>query len=230
MAQPVMAAPRLIVFDCDGVLVDSEPASARLLAELAASYGRKLDAAALDAFRGRRWSDLQPDFAAVCGQHFGADWPALMQQRLLAQMARDGLPTMPGARETLLAIRALGLPYRVASNSSLSEMAEKFRLCALSDLTDGLCHSSGTSGRGKPAPDVYLEAAAASGIAPAHAIAIEDSVPGARAALSAGMRCLGYAPNRAHAAELAALGAEPVAGLAEALAVIRAALQGALVS
>ena len=215
---------RLVIFDCDGVLVDSEGVSARVLRDTAAENGVEFSDTAAHEFMGRRWSDLQADFEILCGTKFGAGWPLVMQEKLLAMMRRDGLPLCPGAREAIEVVRNLGLPYRIASNSSRAEMAGKFALSGLLPLVDGRYHSSGDGGRGKPAPDVYLAAAAAENIAPKNCLAIEDSVPGVTAAIAAGMRCLGYAHGE-DAAKLASLGARPIASLFEIPAILRAALQ-----
>lgn len=185
---------RLVIFDCDGVLVDSEPASRAAIAAEAEALGCTITPAESHGFTGLRWSDLKPVFEARAGRALPADWPDRMQARLIAVL--DGhLRPVPGAREAILDVRRAGLPYRVASNSSHEEMAVKFALAGLAYLVSGLACSARDVGVGKPAPDLFLHAAALAGVAPRDCLVIEDSRPGAVAARAAGMRCLGYAPD-----------------------------------
>ena len=118
----------------------------------------------------------------------------------------------------LRATAALGVPYRVASNSSRAEMAAKFAATGLAPLVAGRLHSFedvlAAGGRGKPAPDLYLAAAAAEAVPPAACLVIEDSVPGVQAAVAAGMICLGFAPH----GDAAPLRAAGVAGVLRSLA------------
>jgi HAD superfamily hydrolase (TIGR01509 family) len=203
----------LVIFDCDGVLVDSEPASRVVVFQQAAALGWALTAAEADGFVGLRWSDLQPVFQRHSAAPLPADWPDRMQARLLATL--DGhLRAMPGAAEALRAVTAMGLPFRVASNSSHEEMAAKFRLVGLSDLVAGRVHSARDVGVGKPAPDLFLAAAGAARVRPDRCLVVEDSVPGVTAARAAGMACLGYAPE-GDGSVLAALGARIIRSLDE---------------
>jgi beta-phosphoglucomutase-like phosphatase (HAD superfamily) len=203
---------RLVIFDCDGVLVDSEPASARVLLREAARIGWTLSDEIAHGFIGLRWSDLQPAFETAAGTALGPDWPLLMQERVIAEM--DGNVTeIPGAAAALRTTAALGLPYRIASNSSHEEMAAKFAATGLTGLAAGRTHSARDVGVGKPAPDLFLAAAAAEGIPPAACLVVEDSRPGVLAARAAGMACILYAPHGDRLG-LAALGAHPVSSLA----------------
>ena len=215
--------PRLVIFDCDGVLVDSEPASRVVVFEEAARLGWALTDEEAHGFVGLRWSDLQILFQRHTDEDLGPGWPDHMQARLLA--ALDGhLRAVPGAERLLRSVRAMGLPYRVASNSSHEEMAVKFRLAGLNGLVEGLVHSARDVGRGKPAPDLFLAAAAAGGASPAECLVVEDSRPGVMAAVAAGMRCIGYAPE-GDGFGLGALGAVVVADLGEVEGMLMAALR-----
>ena len=102
---------------------------------------------------------------------------------------------MPGAEDALRAVAAMGLPYRVASNSSHEEMAEKFSRTGLSALVAGRVHSARDVARGKPEPDLFLAAATAEGVQPARCLVVEDSAPGLAAAHEAGMRAVCFAPD-----------------------------------
>ena len=184
----------LVIFDCDGVLIDSEPVSRQLLAEEAQRLGWTLTEAGAHRFTGLTWSALQPVFEAETGRILPAGWPAMLQERLIGRMSA-GVSAMPGARAVLEATASLGLPYRIASNSSHQEMAEKFGSNGLIGLVAGRVHSARDVPRGKPAPDLFLAAARAEGIAPSDCVVVEDSAPGMAAAHAADMRVVAFAPD-----------------------------------
>ncbi len=188
---------RLVIFDCDGVLIDSEPASRRLLAEEATALGWPMQPDEARRFTGMTWSALRPAYEAATGLVLAEDWPAVLQARLIAMMAA-GVPAVPGARTLLETTQAMGLAYRVASNSSHEEMAAKFAHTGLTGLVAGRLHSARDVAHGKPAPDLFLAAAAAEGVRPADCLVIEDSVPGIAAAQAAGMRVVAFAPEGLH--------------------------------
>ena len=187
---------RLVIFDCDGVLIDSEPLSRRVVAAEAARLGWAIPEATLHGFTGQTWSALQPAFEEAIGHKLPAMWPQRLQERLVA-LLETGVAAMPGARDLLQATAALGLRYRVASNSSHEEMAAKFGGTGLLPLVAGRMHSARDVARGKPAPDLFLAAAAAAGVSPAQCLVVEDSAPGVAAATAAGMRVVRYAPDGA---------------------------------
>jgi len=213
---------RLVIFDCDGVLIDSEPLSRRILAAEAASLGWALSDEAAHACTGMSWSALVPVFEQALGRKMDPDWPAKVQARCVAAMASDGVDTVPGAADALDVVRRLGLKLRVASNSSHEEMAVKFARTGLMPRLEGLLHSARDVPRAKPAPDLFLAAAAAEGVPPGACLVIEDSRPGITAAHAAGMACVAYAPGGL-SPDLAAL-ARPIASLAELPPILRAAM------
>ena len=184
----------LVIFDCDGVLIDSEPVSRRLLAEEARTLGWDMTEAYAHRFTGLTWSAIQPIYEAETGHALPPAWPVTLQERLIARMAA-GVPAMEGAGAVLQATAALGIPYRVASNSSHAEMVEKFSRTGLSPLVAGRVHSARDVARGKPAPDLFLAAAHAEGVPPGACLVVEDSVPGMAAAHAAGMRVVALAPD-----------------------------------
>ena len=185
---------RLVIFDCDGVLIDSEPVSQKLVHEEAASLGWAMTEADMHGLTGQTWSALKPVFEAKIGHALPANWPKMLQDRLIEVM-RAGVSAIPGARATLDATTSLGLPYRIASNSSHEEMDQKFGFTGLQKLVEGRTHSARDVPRGKPAPDLFLAAAAAEGVAPNECLVVEDSLPGVTAARAAGMRVIAYAPH-----------------------------------
>lgn len=186
------AALRLVIFDCDGVLIDSEPVSRCVVAEEAMSLGWAVSDAELQGFTGLTWSALKPVFEAAIGRELPAEWPKMLQDRLIDRM-RGGVELIEGAKQVLCETAALGLPYRIASNSSHQEMAQKFTFTGLLPLVEGRIHSARDVRHGKPAPDLFLAAAKAEGVDPAQCLVVEDSAPGIAAAHAAGMRVVAYA-------------------------------------
>jgi HAD superfamily hydrolase (TIGR01509 family) len=205
---------RLAIFDCDGVIVDSEPVSNRILAQELTSHGWPMATEeATRLFQGATLRDIQPSIEARLGRALPPTWRDDLAARLVAVLAVEATP-IPGAVETLRALTAMGIPWRVASNSSHAEMRAKFGRLGIADLVAGRVHSHTEVARAKPAPDLFLTAAAAEGVAPAECIVVEDSAPGVQAARAAGMDCLAYAPHSdGHA--LRALGAVPFRSMAD---------------
>ena len=214
---------RLVIFDCDGVLVDSEGPSNRVVAEAISELGWPMTTAQSCAlFIGRRLSDIPPVVEARLGRAVPPGWVGALRDRMIAVLASE-VEAMPGAHDALRAVAALGLPYRIASNSSHEEMAVKFGRVAMVELVEGRLHSARDVGRGKPAPDLFLAAALAAGAPPAACLVVEDSVPGAQAARAAGMSCVGLAPHGDDPA-LRAAGAVLIRSLAELPAILRGAM------
>lgn len=203
----------LVIFDCDGVLVDSEGPSNRAVAEEITALGWPMTEAESTAlFVGVRLSDIPPVVEARLGRPVPEGWVEVLRQRLIDSFAT--LETLPGAHDALRAVGGLGLPFRVASNSSHEEMEVKFQRTGLDALVGGRRHSAKDVARGKPAPDVFLHAAAAEGVAPEFCLVVEDSLPGIAAARAAGMRVVGLDATGDGAA-LRAAGAYPIGALRE---------------
>ena len=183
----------------DGVLIDSEPLSDRVVAEELTALGWPLTPAESGRlFLGMSFYDMCPMIEARLDQPLAADWISSLVTKLSAVLANE-VEAMPGARDVLEAMSALGLAWRIASNSSHPGDGRQFVRTGLQDVVAGRLHSSedviARGGRGKPAPDLFLAAAAAAGIEPRSCLVIEDSVHGVHAAVAAGMQCLGYSPN-----------------------------------
>jgi HAD superfamily hydrolase (TIGR01509 family) len=216
----------LVIFDCDGVLVDSEPVSNRVLAEDLTARGWPMTTPeATQRFLGTTLRDIQPVIEARLGAALPDDWQDDLTDRIVAALAAEAI-AIPGAVAALRAVTALGVPWRVASNSSHAEMRAKFQRLGIANLVAGRVHSHTDVAAGKPAPDLFLAAAAAEGVAPECCVVVEDSVPGVRGAMAAGMDCLAYAPH-ADAAALRALGAAVFRNMAELPGLIAAALRRA---
>lgn len=208
--------PTLIIFDCDGVLIDSEALCDRVVAAALADRGWDLlPADCHRLFLGLTFPDIQIAAEAHLGCRLGPDWVPSLVSRVTETMAQEVDP-IQGAREALLGVTALGLPYRIASNSSHAEMAAKFARTGLTPLVEGRTHSAydliARGKRGKPAPDLFLEAAAAGGVDPAACLVIEDSLAGVTAAVAAGMTCWAYSPA-GDGAQLRAAGGLPFASM-----------------
>jgi HAD superfamily hydrolase (TIGR01509 family) len=194
----LFGAVTMVIFDCDGVLIDSEPISQRLLAAEAAALGWEMSGAEIHAVTGLTWSALKPWFEARLGRGLPEDWARTMQTRLIPMLAREAT-AVPYAREVLEEARRLGVPYRVASNSSHEEMEQKFTATGLMPLVRGRLHSARDVAQGKPAPDLFLAAAAAEGVPAEECLVVEDSAPGVAGAIAAGMRVIAYMPPGAPA-------------------------------
>jgi HAD superfamily hydrolase (TIGR01509 family) len=215
---------RLVIFDCDGVLVDSEPVTNRVVAAELTRIGWPMTSAECQTrFLGFNLAAMVPLIEAELGHPLPAQWALGLEARLVSVLAEE-VELVSGAAAALAQTTQLGLPWRIASNSSHAELQAKFGRNHLAELVAGRLHSHHDVAHGKPAPDLFLAAAAIEGVAPASCVVIEDSVPGVRAAMAAGMTCLGYCPGRDGAA-LAAEGAAPFHSLHDLPALLRAALE-----
>lgn len=216
LLQARSAPVTLVIFDCDGVLIDSEPVANRVVAEELTSLGWPITTAECDAlFLGMSYHDMAIDLSKRLGKPLPNGWLDRLLARVIALMETD-VTTVPGARESLAEITALGTPWCVASNSSQQEMAAKFNCTGLTGVMQGRLYSGHDmvlrGGQAKPAPDLFLHAARNVGITREQCLVVEDSATGIRAARAAGMDCLGLA-RHGEAASHAALGAAPFASM-----------------
>jgi HAD superfamily hydrolase (TIGR01509 family) len=201
--------PHAILFDCDGVLADTEALHDRLIAEEIAALGWAITAEeAARRFRGLAWEAIAPQIEARLGPDaVPPDFLPNLIGRVLRGLEAEVEP-VPFVLPAVAAIRAAGIPVAVASNSSRAELATKLRRLGLAEAFRGRTFSVQDVARPKPAPDMYRAAAAACSADPHHCVVVEDSVAGARAGIAAGCRVLGFA-HATPAAALAAIGAEP---------------------
>jgi HAD superfamily hydrolase (TIGR01509 family) len=188
MIEPV----RLVIFDCDGVLVDSEPIALRVLqARLAALGVHRPDGEIVDRFVGR---SLQATRQTV-EEYLGAPVPDGWLDGFAAAI-RDAheaeLRAVDGVAEALTGLDELGVPACVASSGTHAKIGHSLALVGLADRFAGRVFSATDVAHGKPAPDLFLHAASACGAAPAGCLVVEDSRYGVQAARAAGMRCVGY--------------------------------------
>ena len=214
----------LVIFDCDGVLIDSEALCDRVVSAELHRVGWELSAAECHRrFLGLTFADIQVAAEAQLHRPLGAGWIDHLVRHVTEVMAAEAT-AIPGAHEALLATTAMGLPFRVASNSSHVEMAAKFARVGLSELVRGRIHSAydmiAEGKRGKPAPDLFLAAAAAERVPPGNCVVVEDSLAGVQAAVAAGMTCLGFGPE-AETENLRRAGAVPFTSMLELPGILR---------
>ncbi len=180
----------LLIFDCDGVLVDSELLAHAALAELMSALGHPMTTEqAIETFAGRSLQEVLAGAETLLSRPIPADLGAQAGRRLLARF-RGELKAVAGVRE---AIGALPYPRCVASSSTRERMTLALEVTGLAPLFGDNTFSADQVARGKPAPDLFLAAAHALDAAPAHCIVIEDSPLGIQAARAAGMQTVGFA-------------------------------------
>ncbi|MGJ8545645.1 MAG: HAD family hydrolase [Sulfitobacter sp.] len=189
-----MWTPDLVIFDCDGVLVDSEPLTLRALCDDLAGRGLALGAAEAAAlFVGGTMQGVM-QIARDRGADLPHDWIDLVDAKIFAVLEAECLP-VPGIEAVLDALAAAGIPVAVASNGPMAKMEVTLGRTGLRQRLGGHVYSAHDCAAPKPAPDVYLKAASRAGIDPARCAVIEDSASGARAGQAAGMRVFGFAAD-----------------------------------
>ena len=184
-----------VLFDCDGVLVDSERITHQVLVQLLGELGWTLSVdEAMRIFVGKMVKDEAPRIEAHTGFAIDDAWLEGFRARRNEALARD-LVEIPGAPATVRAVHAAyGGRIAVASGADRRKVELQLRKVGLFDCFDGRIFSGHETPRSKPHPDVYLAAAASLGVAPARCAVVEDTVTGARAGLAAGATVFGYSP------------------------------------
>ncbi len=200
-----------MIFDCDGVLVDTEHISNTVLAGLLTEAG--LPTTLEDCMRDYRGRAMASVLALATERH-GGPLPEDLSDRYYAAakdvFARE-LEPVPGV---VAALDRIALPSCVASSGPHHKMALTLRRTGLWERFEGRIFSATEVRHGKPAPDLFLHAARQMGFDPASTAVVEDSVPGIEAARAAGMRALAFA-RHTDAGVLAAAGGEPFEDMAE---------------
>ncbi len=201
----------LLIFDCDGVLVDSERLANAALAQMMTALGRPMTTEeAIGTFTGLSLADVMRRAEALLGRPVPETAGADAGRRLLALFRRE-LKPVAGVEAAIAA-----LPYRrcVASSSAPERIRLSLEVTGLAPLFDGHIYSAVQVERGKPAPDLFLLAARSAGEDPSGCVVIEDSPLGIEAARAAGMTAVGFT-GASHGsadlpAQLAAAGAHAV--------------------
>lgn len=188
--QPVQ--PMLVIFDCDGVLVDSEPIVLGVLAREMRGLGIEIT----DSECASEFTGLAQDMAAErivdrLGSPVPSGWFAGVTCAVDAALRTD-VRAVPGIKEVL---DQLDIPFCVASNGRPEKVALTLVATGLARYFAGRIFTASDVRRGKPAPDLFLHAAASMGALPGRCLVVEDSEPGMAAARAAGMRVLRYTAN-----------------------------------
>lgn len=183
--------PDMVIFDCDGVLVDSEMITNRVMQASLAEHGLPLEIDdIMDLFVGGTMQGVM-DLALSMGAKLPGDWLNQMYSEMHAVLAREVEP-VAGAIAVLDALDAAGIPYAIGSNGPHAKMAVTLPKCGLQERFEGRRFSREDVANPKPAPDVYLKAASEAGIVPSRCVVIEDSANGAKAGVAAGMFTIGF--------------------------------------
>lgn len=178
----------LLIFDCDGVLVDSEPLACQVDAEVLNELGLPYTADEIASeFVGKSMKDMIARIESEHGRTLPDDFAMRVNQALFARFETD-LQPIAGVREAIL---SLPYPRCVASSSVPERIALSLRVTGLADLFENVFSASQVA-RGKPAPDLFLFAADRMNTRPKDCLVIEDSPAGVQAAVAAGMRVIGF--------------------------------------
>jgi HAD superfamily hydrolase (TIGR01509 family) len=183
-----MTKPDLIIFDCDGVLVDSEVLSCRCLSEVLAGYGIDLDLdQALDLFLGRSMTAVRDHYEAhgrLIPEQFSTELSAGVRAAFLSALCPiEGVSSV---------LEGLQIPHCVASSSDFDRVSFSLSLTGLAPHFERRLYTSQMVDRGKPAPDLFLYAADRMQADPRRTLVIEDSVSGVMAGKAAGMTVWGF--------------------------------------
>lgn len=196
----------LIIFDCDGVLVDSERLAVSTEAQILAELGWPLtESEIINRFVGRSPADMHRDVEAQLGRP--VDWERVFEARYREVFERE-LTAVPGIAE---ALQSIDTATCVASSGDHDGIRFKLTLTGLLSHFDGHIFSAQDVERSKPAPDVFLHAAQEMGFDPRRCAVIEDSVSGVTAGVDAGMTVFGFTGSVSSSPSLVAAGARPFA-------------------
>lgn len=203
-------AVELVIFDCDGVLVDSEQIVCRILAEEMAGLGMATSAEELDeAFSGRPARDCLLEIETRYGGPLPEQYFHNTERRIREAFHQE-LQAVAGIEELLEQLQQRELRSCVASSGSHEKMRITLNKTGLYPYFDGRIFSVDDVARGKPWPDLFLHAAQRMDTEPARCLVVEDSIAGVRAAVAAGMPVLGYTDNPRRAPQLEREGARVV--------------------
>ncbi|MFF3842142.1 HAD family hydrolase [Streptomyces sp. NPDC001930] len=183
----------LVIFDNDGVLVDSEPISNTLLAGYLTELGHPTTyEESVRDYMGSAMHRIHELVEERSGQRLPAGFDETFHARVFAAFQAE-LEAVPGAGEVLKQLAEAGVPYCVASSGSHERIRVGHRKTGLDAwFPDELVFSAEDVGRGKPAPDLFLHAASRMGVAPERCVVVEDSRLGVQAAVAAGMDVYGF--------------------------------------
>lgn len=195
---------KAVIFDCDGVLVDSEVLGCRVLAEMITEKGFPISPEeAVQQFKGGKLADCIAVVEEQLGEKLPDDFPDQIRAEM-AEVFESELQAVQGVHE---ALKSIPVTKCVASNGPEEKMALTLKITDLLHFFEGRIYSAYTLGVWKPEPDLYLYAAAQLGVSPQECVVVEDSHLGVQAAVAAGIPVLGYA-DHSSPTELESLGAK----------------------
>lgn len=182
----------VIIFDCDGTLVDSERLGHEVLVEHVAQHGLKLTVEdAMTRFRGIKMAESIAQLEALLGRSLPDSFVPELRARM-AQAFTARLQPVDGALEL---VRSLTLPFCVASSGPREKIELSLSVTGLLPYFTGRIFSSYEVGAWKPSPGLFIHTARAMNASPPHCLVIEDSLPGVEAGLAAGMQVVAYQPD-----------------------------------
>jgi HAD superfamily hydrolase (TIGR01509 family) len=198
---------QVVIFDCDGTLVDSEEISTDVLARSLTEHGLATTTAeARREYQGLLLTEIDALAQARLGRPLASGWLEDFERDRAARFRRELRP-VAGAAATVREIKAAGIAVCVASQGKLEKTRLTLELTGLRELfAEQQLFSAWSVARGKPHPDLFLHAAGAMGVEPRDCVVVEDSTSGIEAARAARMHAVGYAPRAA--AELLRAGAD----------------------
>lgn len=210
--------PAAVIFDMDGLMLDTERLAPQAWVDAAGALGVEFDLALTQPMVGRNFRDCQ----AIIATHYGDDFPTVELMRAWhvaydAIVAREGIALKPGLLDLLEWLEAEGIPKAVATSTRRDRALAKLELTSLAPRFVALVGGDEVS-RGKPAPDIFLAAAQRLGEAAPRCLVLEDSEPGVRAALAAGMTPIMVPDLHAPSDDLTALAPLVLGSLAEVAA------------
>ena len=184
-----MPVPRLIIFDFDGVIADSETLACAVLADIISELGHPITTDdAIRLFTGLRSQECHTAIETMIGRPLPPDFVSILRNRRSASFERE-LTAVEGVRDYIRAFAST--PQCIASQSSLEYLAFCLKILGLTESFQDAVFSAAGMKRGKPHPDIYLHAAKKMGVDPARAIVVEDSVIGVKAGVAAGATVIG---------------------------------------
>ena len=185
--------PQLVIFDCDGVLVDSEPIFIRTLQKYLGVGAAGLGVEELQAICvGKTRADVE-ELLCRLGVAFPPTWPGDFYERLFRAF-KDEIRPIPGALYAISRIVASGISVCVASNGSKEKVTLLLEHTGLLPFFGDRVYTLNDVGAGKPAPDLFLHAAGMTGVNVSECVVVEDSISGFRAAEKAAMKCFAFCP------------------------------------
>ncbi len=207
--------PAAVIFDMDGLMLDTERLAPRAWVDAAAALGVEFDLRLTQPMVGRNFRDCQ----SIIADHYGDGFPTVELMRAWhvaydAIVAREGIALKPGLLDLLDWLEAEGIPKAVATSTRRDRAQAKLEMTALMPRFAALVGGDEVT-RGKPAPDIFLAAAGRLGATVEDCLVLEDSEPGVRSALAAGMTPIMVPDMHGPSADLLSLAPLVLASLAE---------------